>query len=135
VDFAPSNAGMNEKIHRPKKRYQPKTKKKQNKAVRNSFWVSMTSETPALEIAQRRWLTQEVALVQRGFDGFLGSENCGQFFESALLRFDEEEVYDDDFEGVPEYKEEIVLPARHAEGDIRDEGVVELRDVDAELVR
>jgi hypothetical protein len=95
----------------------------------------MTSETPPLEIAQRRWLTQGVALVERGFDWFLRSENGGQFFEGALLRFDEEEVYDNDFERVPEYEEEIVLPARHAEGDIRDEGVVELRNVDAELVK
>ena len=49
--------------------------------------------------------------LQTRFDGTLGLEDLREFFESAILRFHEEEIDADKLERVPRNEQEIVLPA------------------------
>jgi hypothetical protein len=46
---------------------------------------------------------------ETGLDGLAALEDVADFFERAAPRLDEEEVDEDEFEYVPENKEEVVL--------------------------
>lgn len=76
----------------------------------------------------------DFALLQRELDWLLVVEDLRQLLQSATLRLDEEEVDEDDLEGVPEDEQEVIFPARSRERDAGDERVVEASNVDPEVV-
>jgi hypothetical protein len=78
-------------------------------------------------------VNNNLVLPQALLDRVLAAEDLGQFLQRALLGLDEEEVDEDEFEGVPEDEEEVVFPAGAREGDAGDEGVIETSDVDPKL--
>lgn len=54
-------------------------------------------------------MNEDTSFVERVLDWFLSVEDVADFLEGAAPSFDEEEVDEDEFENVPEDKEEVVL--------------------------
>lgn len=53
---------------------------------------------------------------------------------SSILGLDEEPIYENKLEEIPEDEKEVILPTRTRESDTGDECVVEARDVDPKVV-
>lgn len=73
-------------------------------------------------------------LRNRALDPILALEDHSKFFERPAFSLHEKEIDEREFEAVPEDEQEIVFPARAAERDSRNEGIVETSNVDPEII-